>query len=135
MVFTIRESTWLLIVGMLLYMAAIPAIESAEQTVIQGVVPYKKQGRVFGFAMAIESIAAPITAFLVAPLAQFVVIPYMKTPQAQADWNWLLGSGDTRGIAVLFLISGFILALAACFAFGSKTYRQLSGAYVHSRKK
>ena len=60
-------------------MCLIPAVEAAEQTVIQKVVPFKTQGRVFGFAQAFEAAAAPITAFLIAPIAQFLIIPYMNS--------------------------------------------------------
>ena len=56
-------------VGIFLYMCLIPAVEAAEQTVIQRVVPLERQGRVFGFAMAVETAAAPLTAFLIAGLA------------------------------------------------------------------
>lgn len=58
--FTIRESIWLAAVGILIYMAMIPIAEAAEQTVLQKVVPYEKQGRVFGLAQTVEVSAAPI---------------------------------------------------------------------------
>lgn len=134
MVFTIREAAWLLVAGMLLYMMSIPAIESAEQTVIQGVVPYKRQGRVFGFAMALESIAAPITAFLIAPFAEFFVIPYMKEPEVQAHWSWLFGTGDARGIALIFFGAGGAMIILALLAFRTKAYHQLSQHLLHTAK-
>mgnify|MGYP007130850421 CR=1 FL=1 len=56
--FTVREWPLLLIVGMWAYMAVVPLIEAAEQTVIRRVVPFEKQGRVFGFAQAVEAPAA-----------------------------------------------------------------------------
>lgn len=130
--FTIREWGWLYIAGIWLYMILIPVIESAEQTVIQRVVPYEKQGRVFGFAQALESSAAPITAFLVAPIAEFMIIPYMNSAQGSSNFGWLLGDGQARGIALVFLISGLILACTALIAFTSKTYRQVSAVYVKS---
>src|SRR5690606_24594595 len=43
--FTIREWGWLYIAGTWLYMALYPAVEAAEQTVIQRVVPLARQGR------------------------------------------------------------------------------------------
>lgn len=128
--FTIREWGWLFIAGIWLYMILIPVIESAEQTVIQRVVPYDKQGRVFGFAQALESSAAPLTAFIVAPIAEFAIIPYMHSSQGQTDLGWLLGSGEARGIALVFLVSGLILALMAVFAFTTKTYRHISAFYA-----
>ncbi len=130
--FTIRESGLLFIIGIWLYMTLIPIIESTEQTVIQRVVPYQKQGRVFGFAQALESSAAPITAFMVAPIAEFIIIPYMNSEQGKADLGWLIGSGDARGIALVFLASGAILVVVALLAFTTKTYRHISAFYAKS---
>ena len=127
--FTIREWWWLYAVGIWLYMALIPAVEASEQTVIQKVVPFATQGRVFGFAAALESAAAPITAFLIAPIAQFWIIPYMKSDAGQQTWGWLLGDGEARGIALVFLVSGLIMVVVALLAFTSRSYRTLSEEY------
>lgn len=131
-VFTIREWPLLFIAGMWLYMVIIPLIEAAEQTVIQRVVPYARQGRVFGFAQALESAAAPITAFIVAPIAEFWVIPWVQSDAGAQQTEWLLGTGDTRGIALVFLVSGLLLALSGALAFMTKTYRILSAFYAKS---
>lgn len=45
----------------------------------------------FGFAMTLESVAAPITAFKIAPLTEFLLIPYM----ASEAGCW--GSGTLAG--------------------------------------
>ena len=129
-VFTIREWWWLYVIGIWIYMCMIPAIEAAEQTVIQAVVPYKRQGRVFGFAQAFEAAAAPVTAFVIGPIAEFIIIPYMRSDAGARDLGWLLGSGDARGIALVFLIAGLVMALAALLAFGTKSYRMLSAYYA-----
>lgn len=128
--FTIREIWWLYVIGIWMYMILIPAMEAAEQTVIQRVVPYKRQGRVFGLAQAVESSAAPITAFAVAPLAEFIVIPYLRTPEGAQDFSWLLGEGQMRGIALIFLVTGLLMALVAGLAFFTKSYRALSASYA-----
>ena len=127
--FTIREFWWLYAVGILLYMVLIPAVEAAEQTVIQKVVPFETQGRVFGFAAAFESAAAPITAFLIAPIAQFIIIPFMNSDEGKQSLGWLLGDGQARGIALVFLIAGLVMVLAAVAAFFTKSYRTLSEQY------
>src|SRR5690606_228726 len=106
MLFTIREFWLLYVVGIFLYMCLIPIIEATEQTIIQRVVPLKRQGRVFGFAQSVEAAAAPITAIAIGPIAEFWVIPYMKSEAGQAQWQWLLGTGDARGIAFIFLATG-----------------------------
>ncbi len=127
--FTIREWWWLYAVGIWLYMALVPAVEAAEQTVIQKVVPFRTQGRVFGFAAALESAAAPVTAFLIAPIAQFWIIPYMNSDAGQEAWGWLLGDGEARGIALVFLFSGLIMVAVALVAFTTRSYRTLSEEY------
>ena len=127
--FTIREWWLLYVVGIWLYMTLIPAVEASEQTVIQKVVPFTRQGRVFGFAQAFESAAAPITAFLIAPLAQFLIIPYMESGAGETTWGWLLGDGDARGIALVFLFSGLAMVVLALLAFTTRSYRLLSAEY------
>ncbi|MHA7242744.1 MFS transporter [Paeniglutamicibacter antarcticus] len=128
--FTIREWWWLYAVGIWIYMMLIPAVEAAEQTVIQKVVPYPVQGRVFGFAMMFEAAAAPLTAFVVAPMAEFWVIPYMASGAGQQRWGWLLGVGEARGIALVFLLAGIISIMLACAAMLSRSYRRLSANYA-----
>ena len=127
--FTIREWWWLYALGIWVYMCIIPVVEASEQTVIQKVVPYETQGRVFGFAQAFEASAAPITAFLIAPLAQFWIIPYMNSDAGQETWGWLLGVGDARGIALVFLVSGLVMIVLALLAFTTRAYRTLSAEY------
>lgn len=127
--FTIQPLLWLLIAGMFLYMCTMPYIEAAEQTVIQKVVPYERQGRVFGFAQSVEQMASPVTAFLVAPLAQFIVIPFMTDGYGAATIGDWFGTGTARGIALVFVIVGCIGLAATIAAFNSKPYRLLSTHY------
>jgi DHA3 family multidrug efflux protein-like MFS transporter len=129
MLFTIREFWILYVVGIFLYMCLIPIIEATEQTIIQRVVPLKRQGRVFGFAQSFEAAATPITAILIGPIAQFWIIPYMNSPNGQSQLGWLLGSGDARGIALLFVVGGLIMLIAAILAFKTRSYKVLSQFY------
>ena len=128
-VFMVREWWPLYVIGMWLYMMMVPPVEAAEQTVIQKVVPFSRQGRVFGMAAAIEAAAAPITAFLIAPLAEFLIIPYMRDGAGQAQWAWLLGEGEARGIALICLFAGIIMVIAAGLAFFTRSYRKLTALY------
>ena len=128
----IREF-WLLFIGCIfLYMCIVPIVEATEQTIIQRVIPFKKQGRVFGFAQSIESAAAPITAFLIGPIAEFIIIPFMKTDAGKTQFDWLLGQGDARGIALVFFVAGVLLLAAALLAFTTRSYRHLSEYYQKS---
>jgi DHA3 family multidrug efflux protein-like MFS transporter len=128
--FTIRDWWWLYAGGIWIYMMLIPAVEASEQTVIQKVVPFRTQGRVFGFAAAFESAAAPITAFLIAPIAEFLIIPYMESDDGRSTFGWLLGEGEARGIALVFLVAGIVMVLAAVGAFFTRSYRRISAQYL-----
>ncbi|WP_337005396.1 MULTISPECIES: MFS transporter [unclassified Microbacterium] len=131
-VFMLREWWPLYVVGMWVYMALVPPVEAAEQTVIQKVVPFERQGRVFGVAAAMEAAAAPITAFLIAPLAEFLIIPYMNTAEGEQQWGWLLGEGEARGIALICLFAGLIMVVVATLAFFTRSYRKLTELYAQA---
>lgn len=132
---TIREWGWLFVVGWWAILALIPAVEAAEQTVVQRVVPFEKQGRVFGFAMTFEAASAPIMALLIAPLAELWVIPYMRTDTGQQQWEWLLGIGDSRGIALIFVIAGIACVILALAALRTPQYRLISIQYANTAPK
>lgn len=93
MTFTVRESAWLYVVGIFVFMCLIPAAEASEQTILQRVVPFRTQGRVFGFAQSVEVAASPISAFLIGPIAEFALIPYMEGESGRATWAgcWVRG--------------------------------------------
>ena len=131
-VFMLREWWPLFAIGMWLYMMMVPPVEAAEQTVIQKVVPYARQGRVFGMAQAMEAAAAPVTAFLIAPLAEFLIIPYMRGDEGRMQWGWLLGEGEARGIALICLFAGLIMVVAAGLAFFTRSYRLLTQLYARA---
>lgn len=132
MTFTIREFWLLYVIGIFIFMTLMPFAEAAEQTIIQRVVPFKRQGRVFGFAQSVESAAAPITAFIIGPVAQFALIPYMASDAGKEQFGWLLGSGDARGIALVFLIAGLIGIVVTLLAFRTKSHKLLGAFYKKS---
>ena len=135
MTFTIREWAWLYVVGIFLFMCVIPVAEAAEQTILQRVVPFRTQGRVFGFAQSVELAASPISAFLIGPIAEFWLIPYMEGDSGRSTWGWLLGDGEARGIALVFMLAGLIMLVTVTLALLSAPYRRLSGAYASAPRQ
>ncbi len=129
-VFTIQASIILLTVGCFIWLFLGPYAEAAEQTTLQKVVPFERQGRVFGFAQSVEQAASPLTAFLIGPLTQFVVIPFMTNGAGAAAIGDWFGRGPDRGIALVFSLAGLVGVLVTALAFGSKAYRRLSAAYA-----
>ena len=58
--FPIRSSIIPVAIGFFIFLTLIPVAEASEQTIIQKVVPFHEQGRVFGFAQTVETAASPI---------------------------------------------------------------------------
>jgi len=132
-VFTLQSSIWLLAAGCFVWMLLGPYAEAAEHTTLQKVVPLERQGRVFGFAQSVEQAASPLTAFLIGPLTQFVVIPFMTDGAgAQTIGSWF-GTGPARGIALVFTVAGLVGLLVTILAFNSRYYRELSAAYADNK--
>ena len=128
--FPLRSSIVFLTIGMAVYMLLIPYAEASEQTILQRVVPYERQGRVFGFAQSVELAASPLTAFLIGPITQLVFIPFM-TDGAGADaiGGWF-GTGPDRGMALVFVLTGVIGLVVTVLALQSRFYRQLRERYA-----
>jgi DHA3 family multidrug efflux protein-like MFS transporter len=124
--FAVRSSIVMLTIGMVVWLALIPVIEAAEQTVLQRSIPFERQGRVFGFAQLVENAAAPLTAFLIAPIAETTFMPFM-TDGRGADWigDWF-GTGPERGIALMFTLAGLFGVVVTALARASRSYRVLA---------
>jgi len=125
-VFALRSSIVMLVIGMTVWLLMVPVIEAAEQTILQRSIPFERQGRVFGFAQLVENAASPLTAFLMAPLAEAVFMPLMTDGRgAELIGSWF-GVGPERGIALMFTVAGLIGVLVTALAWASKSYRRLA---------
>lgn len=131
--FAIQSSIVLLALGSTLWLLLSPFAEAAEQTTLQQVVPFERQGRVFGFAQSVEQSAAPLTAFLIGPLTQFWAIPFMSDG-AGADWigSWF-GTGPERGMALIFVATGLLGMVLTAAAWSSPAYRKLCAALAQAQ--
>ena len=126
--FTLRSSVVMLTIGCFVWILMIPIIEAAEQTVLQRSIPFERQGRVFGFAQMVENAAAPLTAFMIGPIAETVFMPFMTDGSgADAIGGWF-GTGPERGIALVFTVAGLIGVVVTLLARASHSYRRLTTA-------
>lgn len=130
--FTVHSWIGFLLVGMFIWICLVPFIEAAEQTVLQKVVPYERQGRVFGFAQSVEQSASPLVAFLIGPIAQYIFIPFMTTGAGVELIGGWFGVGISRGLALVFTIAGIIGFIVALLAINSKAYKLLSARYLEN---
>jgi MFS transporter, DHA3 family, multidrug efflux protein len=130
LLFPLKSSIVLLTAGLYVYMLLVPYAEAAEQTILQKVVPYERQGRVFGFAQSVEQSASPLTAFLISPIAQFVFIPFMTDGFGARTIGGWFGTGADRGIALVFVLTGVVGIAATAVALRSRPYRRLRRRYA-----
>ena len=130
--FPLRFEVLPLVIGFFIYLTLAPIAEASEQTIVQKVVPFEEQGRVFGFAQTVETAAAPVTAFMIGPIAQFWVLPSM-TDGALADLigPWF-GTGPERGLSLIFIVAAILGLTVTLIALRSRPYRALSGRYMAS---
>lgn len=128
--FTLQSSIPALFIGCFVWLFFYPFIEAAEQTTLQKLVPFERQGRVIGFAQSVEQAASPFTAFLVGPFTQVIMIPFMTTGAgARAIGDWY-GTGPERGMAVMFTLAGVLGVIVALLALRSRPYLRLSQAFA-----
>jgi DHA3 family multidrug efflux protein-like MFS transporter len=97
--------------------------------VLQKVVPTDRLGRVMGFAQSVEMSAAPLTAFLIGPIAQFFFIPFMTTGRGVELIGGWYGTGHGRGIGLVFVCAGFIGLVVTLLAWRSAAFKHLSQRY------
>jgi DHA3 family multidrug efflux protein-like MFS transporter len=131
--FPIRSSVVPLAIGFFLYLTLVPMAEASEQTIIQRLVPFEDQGRVFGFSQTIETAASPLTAFLIGPIAQAWVIPFMTDGSGADSIGGWFGTGPERGMALIFIVAGVIGLAVTIIALNSRAYRNLSHRYKQGK--
>jgi len=134
-VFTLHPSIVPLAVGMFIYISVVPFIEASEHTILQKVVPYERQGRVFGFAQSVEMAASPLTTFFIGALAELIFIPFMTTGAGVELIGGWFGVGANRGIALVFTLTGLLGLFVTLIAMNTRPYRLLSERYMEAEQQ
>ena len=91
----------------------IPIINGSNQAIWQAKVPPDLQGKVFSIRRLIAWFVSPLAMLIAGPLSDKILEPAMQDPQsalAQAT-GWFMGTGPGRGMALLFVVGGFLAAL------------------------
>ena len=74
----------------------------------------------------VHQAAAPLTAFLISPVAQFVAIPFMTTGSGVELMGGWFGTGPDRGLALVFTATGLLGLAVTLVALRTRHYRQLA---------
>lgn len=131
--FTSISSIIVTTIGLFFFMSLHPYIEASEQTILQKVVPFHRQGRVFWFSQSVEQIASPITAFLIWPITELFMIPFMTSDIWNTLFNSWFGTTQDRAIALVFSLAWIIGLVITLLAFLSKSYKNLSTVYLEEK--
>ena len=127
--FALQSSIVMLTIGMVVWLSLMPVIEAAEQTVLQRSIPFERQGRVFGFAQLVENGASPLTAFLIAPIAETVFMPFMTDGRGADVIGGWFGTGPERGIALMFTLAGLFGVVVTVLVRATRSYRRLADGW------
>lgn len=123
----LRSSTLLIGSAQFVILFFIPISAALSQAVWQKKVAPDIQGRVFAIRGMIAYLIMPLANLVAGPLADRVFEPLMQEGGAlsaslAAD---LVGVGDGRGIALIFILSAFFLWVSSGYAFANPRIRNL----------
>lgn len=109
-----RPSFLLLVLGVMIALGMVPAVNATVSTIFHEQVPPRMQGRVFGLRAAIgrglESIGSVVAGFVIVMVAE----PAMTTGSIGADTvGRLIGVGPERGAAAVLVAVGVALVALA----------------------
>jgi MFS family permease len=109
----VRPSIPLIMVAVFMTMLWIPLVNAWSRSIWQVKVAPDLQGRIFATRMAIAWSTTPIGYLLAGPLADRIFEPWMRPDGALASSvGQVLGTGEGRGIGLLFVVLGLLPALA-----------------------
>lgn len=115
---------WLIAVLAPAFLFTIPVVAGSFTAILQTRTPPDVQGRVYATVRMLSLLSVPAAYFLAGPLADNVFEPAMAPGGVLAGsvGRWI-GTGDGRGIALMFIVSGLVLAVTAALAYGSPRIR------------
>lgn len=109
----VRANPWLIAAATFSFSVIIPIGNGSSQAIWQVKVAPDVQGRVFATRSMIATVATPLAYILAGPLADNVFEPLMAADGTLArSIGTLIGVGPGRGIGLIFIIMGLLIALA-----------------------
>ncbi|MER7706690.1 amino acid adenylation domain-containing protein [Kitasatospora sp. NPDC097605] len=115
----LRPSVWPVALGAFGMAYALGLVNGVYATIVQTKVPLRFHGRVIAVNTMVAWSTLPIGFAVVAPLGPRLVQPWVDENGALADTvGRLIGTGEGRGIGLLYLLFGLAMALlvAVCLA-------------------
>jgi predicted MFS family arabinose efflux permease len=117
-----RPSLLIIAIGGFLLMFALTISNANSRAMWQTKIPPDIQGRVFSVRRVIALFSYPIAALISGPLVENLLQPMMEQGGAlSASFGSLIGVGDGRDTALLFVIIGVFFVGVALVGFSNRT--------------
>lgn len=117
-------SVWLIGVVAPLFLFTLPIVNSSTMTLIQTKTEPSVLGRVLATARVIGDASIPLAYVLAGPIADGLFEPLLRPDGALADSvGRVVGTGEGRGIALVFAVTGAAMVLLAAFAWSRPVLR------------
>lgn len=103
-------------------MIALPILNGNSRAMWQTKVPPDMQGRVFSVRRVIGQFTNPLAALAAGPLVENLLQPMMEPGGAlSGSFGRLIGVGDGRGTALMFVLVGIFMILVTLYGFTNRT--------------
>ncbi|MCC8246462.1 MFS transporter [Saccharothrix luteola] len=114
---SLAPSPWLIGIAAPAFLFTLPLINTCCVTLLQTKVDPAVLGRVLAVVRMIGTAAMPVAFLLIGPLTDGVAEPLMAADGPLADGvGALIGTGEGRGIALIFLVVGVLMLALAAYA-------------------
>ncbi|MFK3982280.1 MFS transporter [Micromonospora sp. NPDC050397] len=123
---SLTPSAWLIAVVAPLFLFTLPIVNSSTMTLVQTKTEPAVLGRVLAAARVIGDASVPVAYLLAGPLADRVFEPLMAADGALAgSVGAVIGTGDGRGTALVFAVTGTLMVLLVAAAWSRRPLREV----------
>lgn len=103
-----------------------PAAQIGAEAMMRKALPNEVQGRAFGFTSLVSQMGYIVAYLLSGILSDYVFEPFMKGKSGLAHGiGKIIGSGEGRGVALLIIVAGAMMVLAAIWVNCEKSIKEM----------
>lgn len=126
----VSTSTFFITAAGFLFFTALPFINTGAEVLLRRNIPDETQGRAWGLIGIISQLGYILAYASAGLLADHFFNPLLMPEGALASTiGRLIGTGSSRGIGFMFIISGIFVMMLAAFTFNSRPTRKLETAF------
>lgn len=122
----IKENFMLICVSGFIMFVFMPAAQIGAEAMMRKALPNEVQGRAFGFTSLVSQMGDIVAYLLSGILSDYVFEPFMKGKSGLAHGiGKIIGSGEGRGVALLIIVAGAMMVLAAIWVNCEKSIKEM----------